>query len=1282
MDPQASPPKRMTRARAAKVGESSTAAKTTKIVTASARARATRTTATASTKRKTRADEAEDEDDEADELAQPEPAPKARTRGRPKKIAEPEAEPQPEAPATRTRGRPKKTVEPSKEEAQPAKPATRTTRTKKTTQPDPEAPAEPAKKPTTRTRGTATAPTKSTAAKSATVKKSVKFEEPEKENIEPAPSKTTRGKAAAAAEPATTGLRAKPVRRSAVASSTTAARTSTRAGAAATKTSGQKPQYDNKPTPLSPKKITQMAMHNRAKNHLTDNNPPESEDELAADEKTPMKPRTKALSGARVRGGIRLQMPLTAAPKTQTSDENEAENEDVMQMPTITLGSPCRRPPPSPWKDSLKTPAKRVDGVPSLAQSAVRPPTRLFDSTTGETQQPQSAFKSTSLLQSPARRPQSAMKGLDLRPAGSLQLGAPSPFKSSLFSPPKRGLTTPGKGSFMGFGSPMKQQEQQEDETVFGRTPAPKPTLLATPLATEDAARDEEQRHCGEVEIPEDVQEEEIEPNRLLFPGRMSAVLPRHAHPALDQESETEDEQIEEHLADRHERDQNEELVSTEDHQQFGELSDDAMHIDEPEEGMGGVMSQSEREATTTPPASPPQQQQQQGAFGLRDKDLDPHYHDQDTESEDEDELATPSRHIVGLPATPCPPTSRSTNMTVRPANFGERSTAKRARTDDNKFGFTPLVGKLGAWNAGSSPVKSSPLKMGMGRPESPDVLSLDENQTAEIKSPIPVASPMRNNFFDEAMSGQTAPEAEISLNEQVDDHHVEEYSTEQHDVEVHHVEEHVPESMQTEEDDGVLTPEFDDMPITQEDISLAAEAYEMSLMEPAQVEDLLQHDDALSEASQEYGDENAIPIDPTLMVPPVTPQRNVTGLREFHTVSKVPLKPADDSTPRPKVKRRGHSISRLPVQRPNQGLQRNATVISNSTTKQSTQIENVETEERRESAPPTTPAKSEWSTAGTPARTLRRDLDPALLRGAVVFVDVHTSDGADASGIFVELLAQMGARCVKTWSWNPSSPPQDSAQQSKVGITHVVYKDGGKRTLEKVRESNGVVQCVGVSWVLDCERENTWLDEAPYYINTTLAPRGGARRRKSMEPKALANLDGQVVIKTPSSKPASSARDCQSLPPTPLQPSSFRRRDSCLWMRTPPEQLHLSPEDLDEAAATSDWDENNNSFLTPVPKTPAPEQVARYAAAVALEATPTGMDMTDSENGDTDEHGRMEMMTRTCPPKSSSVYHELGEGVLKREKDEGVLMRLMAARRKSLQFAPKVGSPLARAWQ
>ena len=104
------------------------------------------------------------------------------------------------------------------------------------------------------------------------------------------------------------------------------------------------------------------------------------------------------------------------------------------------------------------------------------------------------------------------------------------------------------------------------------------------------------------------------------------------------------------------------------------------------------------------------------------------------------------------------------------------------------------------------------------------------------------------------------------------------------------------------------------------------------------------------------------------------------------------------------------------------------------------------------------------------------------VLSGAVIFVDVHTTEGADASGIFIELLAQMGARCVRNWAWNPraavamggigddgdAAAAAGAAGGGRIGITHVVYKDGGKRTLEKVRDCGGVVKCVGVGWVLE----------------------------------------------------------------------------------------------------------------------------------------------------------------------------------------------------------------------
>ncbi|KXJ91214.1 hypothetical protein Micbo1qcDRAFT_162837 [Microdochium bolleyi] len=447
-----------------------------------------------------------------------------------------------------------------------------------------------------------------------------------------------------------------------------------------------------------------------------------------------------------------------------------------------------------------------------------------------------------------------------------------------------------------------------------------------------------------------------------------------------------------------------------------------------------------------------------------------------------------------------------------------------------------------------------------------------------------------------------------------------------------------------------------DMMDITNEDVELAAEANEMSLMDTADVEaraGAYSQDDTASEASQEYGDENAVPIDPALMSAgsqkpaPLTPARPV--MRTFHTTSKVPLKPADD-TPPARHQARSFSAAKPSSKRPNMPA-RNATVISYSPTKgQSSDLDDVQ---------PTTPGKSEiWSTMGTPARTPRRDLNTDLLRGAVVFVDVHTSEGADASAVFVELLTQMGARCVKTWTWNPSN---DGMGESKIGITHVVYKDGGKRTMEKVRESNGVVQCVGVGWVLDCERENRWVEESTHYIDTALIPRGGRNRRKSMEPKAIANVNGSLV--TPVKSNAAAPRECMTTPG-----DKMNRRDSSLWMRTPSDV----DEDEDAPGEADDWRPDVSSMLTPVPKTPAPEAIARYA----MDITPGSSSVEDDSTLGQREHIQMQ----TCPPKQSTMY-SMGEEILNRPKDQTVMMRLMAARRKSLQFAPKVASPLSKSW-
>lgn len=249
------------------------------------------------------------------------------------------------------------------------------------------------------------------------------------------------------------------------------------------------------------------------------------------------------------------------------------------------------------------------------------------------------------------------------------------------------------------------------------------------------------------------------------------------------------------------------------------------------------------------------------------------------------------------------------------------------------------------------------------------------------------------------------------------------------------------------------------------------------------------------SQPSEEYGDENALPLDPQLLnsEPAVnrptfacTPQNVFSSRsREIHTVSKVPLRPSSDDSPIDLPRKRSRSLAGPLTdinasQKDENGCNdiflpavHDVSVLKEVTSGPQTTLESFVSEVSH------TPDGTIFSNFMSPVGNLRKG-SPNVLKGAVVYVDVHTTEGADASGIFLDLLTQMGARCVKQWLWNSRSgaailgenattPSLDSATPiSKIGITHVVYKDGGRRTLEKVREANGVVLCVGVGWVLE----------------------------------------------------------------------------------------------------------------------------------------------------------------------------------------------------------------------
>lgn len=971
MDSPASPPKRVTRARAAaRAATSGTAASMAKSkATAAAKSAATSSKDTApparrTVKRKTRSDDDEDESEIETQAKRPPPATRtaaraARGPGRPRKIVDPSPASEPQSAPRAARGRPPKNA--AADRAEEVAPAAATRTRARKTHPD-EADNEdvddlasgPARKPTRgRPAGTATS---SSAPTSKPVRKTVTFAEPDKENVIPVTgAKKTAVPKPKPVSPQANGMRAKPVRKPAG------------TGRAPRTTATKKPTKNGEKqlsTPLSPKKVTQLS---KARDEDMD-----SEDELAMDG-TPARP----LQRTPVKPSVASKRPPKAKDEDEDSDGGEDEGLFPPAEPTTLLGSPVRRPPQSPFKNSMFSPAKRIDGL-----QLTRPANKT------DAQSNTSSLKA-SLLQSPAKRPPVPMKTVDLS-LDAREQAIISPFKKSLFQSPAKRLFSPVKTA----SAPEELPEPQ--------SPAPTPVLLCSPRVED--AESVTVTTTGDGFIERKIDDDErtpAEPSGPDFNGRTSTLLPRDADPtlteatsAVDDESEQEDDCETVVLEEAHE----EELEVLE---EVTEKMAEPVAMDEPD---SETHDSAFGDVSTTPPNSPPKGTF--NMFGLRQTDCVPF---DTTYSESDDEVTR-----VMTPNTASPVKHTRNAIT-------------------SSFGFTPLARRLDEWKAGS-PQKT---------PEAQQPVETKDKALTPTEG-------VKNTFFDDEMHIRPDSASTDSLNES--------------DALAG-----VPE---------IKDPVVEDISITEEDLELAAEANEMSVMSPEQVESMLNldhNDDTMSEASQEYGDENEIPGQNGqngLGAGPVTPQRVVR--REFHTTSKIPLKPADESTPppQPSIRKRRHSISRLFAARPTHTLSRSATVISYSPTK-SKQDESAFEQAAEESfhdrsesvPPPETPTKSEaWSQAGTPARTPRADVNPMLLRGATVFVDVHTMEGADASAIFVELLVQMGARCVKTWHWNPN----DEDASSKIGITHVVYKDGGKRTMEKVRATGGVVQCVGVGWVLE----------------------------------------------------------------------------------------------------------------------------------------------------------------------------------------------------------------------
>ncbi|KAL2885844.1 signal transducer protein [Ceratocystis lukuohia] len=708
-----------------------------------------------------------------------------------------------------------------------------------------------------------------------------------------------------------------------------------------------------------------------------------------------------------------------------------------------------------------------------------------------------------------------------------------------------------------------------------------------------------------------------------------------------------------------------------------------------------------QRTSRATPKATPKSTSpvKTSAAFGLRSQDVDP-YATVDNDSDDDDISRLPHPYN-NAPETP------EISHQAKPSRTPGTVKGCISNTSD---GFTPLVNRLDAWAPAAPIVHSSDASEDEAHGEHDENIEYEESGEHEVKTPY---DHDHDEFDDDDMEMEDdnvpgTPRSTHSANDVSHAHMTPSFTERQHeddadiDAQFDTTSENEPErdGSEDERDDDVsmLDEEgFDDVDITEEDIALAIEAQEMSLLGPEDIEELNRSYEELEEeaaryhlqyegAAQEY-EEEADNVDENMEegveddidhtehsgpltegnvcddtndhheeatpIPPVTPARYIT--KEFHTVSKVPLKDADEPSPSPSDRR-----TRLRASRPS--IQRHS--IGHAPESPARNTDTIE-------PPPITPARpqSSWSNAATPIQTPGNRLNDNALRGATIFVDVFTADGADASAIFVELLTQMGAKCVSEWAWDPQNP----SQMGKIGITHVVFKDGSQSTLDKVQEAQGLVHCVGVSWVLDCERDNTWVEEPPYYIYSGSTPRSARRKTTGM----------------------------LGSPTTPIRTGTRRRssrRQSTVWERTPTDSDKGVRDDTDG----STWQ------LSPVPVTPAPEAISRYVATLAPE-TPSPNDRNENygmygvesttptdpinEDGNTPlDEDRMAMLQRTCPPpkrravsgKAGSSKKQAVSWVVTPEKEEpkNVMMRLLAARRKSLQFAPKVSSPLSKQWK
>ena len=1046
--PEPSPPlKRVTRSRAAKAEENENSKqKTTRITTASAKASVKKQPPAppARAKCKTKADDKIVKPTEVEMIDAPEieQAPKTRDKTTvPSKKTVPQDRERHAATTTRSRQNRANAAE----EKKPI--ASRTTnRSKKSandkttskTSSDEKLEDQVSEPPARATRGRTTSTnTKPAATRAKTpapaLKKKVAFESNAAEDKENRPVQSRRSQKAVTSKEK--GLKAKPIRKPA------ASRGSTRGKNVVKDDSEAKEVCHREETlPLSPKKVTQVAKAPSSG----------SEDELSGD-KTPL--RSFSISPKKSAMSVNRDPDFAFKPN---SDAQSVPSSPTREPSPSRLAASPRKPPPSPFKDAMKESPRKIDlglGPPQLRFDVPQSPSKKSTLNMSSPKrinigtlvgQPNLPYSKTpmknSLLQSPARRlgasstktPAHRSPGKpdhlhfdfnDTKDLQSLDISEPLSF------PPRKPVSsplrakTPTHSPKMHHKTPKMQSFEQKQDWL--RSPSPRKKVVDNATSP--------QKSSLKSPMSEGKENPDLGSPDLLSISQLAYSLSKHKHqPRLENILEKNAE------------------VQTLD-QDISEIKESPIRSNISVQQMN-------------PPAVP--------AFRF----VSHIFRDGLEESDSEDELSSPQKACSATPLRPFGIPTKSSNTPrdggamYTPAtlfspsakNGSAKLEANTKRKRDN-IPMTPLALQMSSWRASSPEKKQAQTDDSRKRGIfSPAGQTLFEN----LEGSMIAESPVKSSFFEDEMTFRDAAD----------------------EISVRH-------------DDEPMNEILNDQDNPRD--------------EPQASQN--------SQASEEYGDENAEPLVDPAMFAVAEQQEEVQNLtmtctpakvfcnqqqsREIHTVSKVPLRPAgEEASPVRIPRKRSRSLAAAGPLSVISSPERLGSISRDSVLSPLLQNPNISMSElpgevsALDDDAPRTPlvgcsggGVGMISASNTPGRTVRKTGVSDVLKGAVVYVDVHTTEGADASGIFVDLLTQMGARCIKQWHWNPrasfvtacsnnenlanpnqqreaslDSPSSSIQGGNKIGITHVVFKDGGKRTLEKVRDSKGVVLCVGVGWVLE----------------------------------------------------------------------------------------------------------------------------------------------------------------------------------------------------------------------